>query len=977
MGLFKIGAEVCNNCIHWQCHAQRMFRGNPPTEVYTDSNQDKCGLTGRSTVSKETCNAFSHIGGVSKTFAFVEAPSAGEIYVQSLMDDLVRKRDELIRERDRKCKCAEQEEAEDSMSEEEMLSDPALKSYLERCGELGVANGRIKELLEEGLNPKYMCQFKSIEFMHLLDQARSGDPQSQYDFAKAFWEGSHGALDERSLLTMNKLKIPHDWCRKAAENGLVEAQYRMGHSGWDGEAKSIEWLKKAASQGHGKAKAEFEELAAEIAGNSKELLKKCITLLKNRKNDEEIEDAISYIRKASSVLDRSEKWKDSVPLHKLDEKFVDDFVEAIENIAELGIPELQNAIGKMFGAYSSFEYIVKKDDKRAVHWFECAAKAGCLDAMDNLGICFANGDGVIQSDEAAAAWYRKAAQGGLDWGQYHYACRLISGEGVEKDLNEARNWLRKAAEQGLKKAEDRLDILDDESDADNPSYALRAGWKFRNQRNYSAAVRYFMKAEKFGLPEAKYALGRCYYLGDGVDKNEATATIFFKEATKTWFADSDPKLAHENMYSDACDKLGDCFLAGNDAAKDVAEAIGYYKRAAHCSYAEASKELGYDFLKGCSGVSKDVAQAVYWLQHSTWSDDGSSWGGGKDSYTIEYLEEAKSAFESDGGKSEWIDLLEESADDFKLAYSGDADAQVRVGNRFFTGDGVDEKDLRASVYWWHRAAVGGHSMAQCKVGMAYYFGKGVEENEPEAFKWFEKAALQGDAEAMCRYAECFRYGNGTDMDFGKAIEWYRKSAEAGNALAQENLAMMYYKGLGAEKNLKEAFKWFKEAAGEDREKSQFWVGKFYAEGLGGVEKDLGKAVEWYEKAAEQDNTDAICALGWCYQLGNGVEQDFEKAVEWFRKGADNDCGVCMNNLARLIEEGKGIEQDYGEAIMLFKKAVENDCNRAKYHIGRFYENGLGVDTDVDTAKEWYRKAADNGDKDAKAALERLGCVAVQ
>lgn len=79
----------------------------------------------------------------------------------------------------------------------------------------------------------------------------------------------------------------------------------------------------------------------------------------------------------------------------------------------------------------------------------------------------------------------------------------------------------------------------------------------------------------------------------------------------------------------------------------------------------------------------------------------------------------------------------------------------------------------------------------------------------------------------------------------------------------------------------------------------------------------------------------------------------------------------MNNLALLIEGGNGAEQDSEMAFELFKKATENDCARANYHVGRFYENGLGCDKDIDKAKEWYKKAAEKGDKDAKAALERL------
>ena len=68
MGVYAIGSECCNNCVHWNCHSERKIRGNPPKEVYTDSNCDKCDLTGRSTLSKDSCGMFRHIGGITRTF---------------------------------------------------------------------------------------------------------------------------------------------------------------------------------------------------------------------------------------------------------------------------------------------------------------------------------------------------------------------------------------------------------------------------------------------------------------------------------------------------------------------------------------------------------------------------------------------------------------------------------------------------------------------------------------------------------------------------------------------------------------------------------------------------------------------------------------------------------------------------------------------------------------------------------------------
>ena len=68
MGLYPYGAQCCNNCWHWDCHTSRTTRGTPPKEIYTESNCDKCDLTGRNTLSKSCCVAFKHIYGATITF---------------------------------------------------------------------------------------------------------------------------------------------------------------------------------------------------------------------------------------------------------------------------------------------------------------------------------------------------------------------------------------------------------------------------------------------------------------------------------------------------------------------------------------------------------------------------------------------------------------------------------------------------------------------------------------------------------------------------------------------------------------------------------------------------------------------------------------------------------------------------------------------------------------------------------------------
>ena len=97
-----------------------------------------------------------------------------------------------------------------------------------------------------------------------------------------------------------------------------------------------------------------------------------------------------------------------------------------------------------------------------------------------------------------------------------------------------------------------------------------------------------------------------------------------------------------------------------------------------------------------------------------------------------------------------------------------------------------------------------------------------------------------------------------------------------------------------------------------------------------------KALKLFLFSAELDEKDAEDnRIGWLYYNGKGTAQDYKKAFEWWFKSAN-----------------KGYWAD-------------------QYNLGMCYENGYGCKKDTKKAKEWYRKAMEQGDKDAKAAYERL------
>ncbi|WP_296754552.1 tetratricopeptide repeat protein [Thiobacillus sp.] len=87
------------------------------------------------------------------------------------------------------------------------------------------------------------------------------------------------------------------------------------------------------------------------------------------------------------------------------------------------------------------------------------AEQGDAEAQLQLGLRYAEGDGVIQNDKEAAKWFAMAAQQGLAEAQYQYGLALLEGRGVVQDYRAAFSWLEKPAQRGYAKAQYSLGEL--------------------------------------------------------------------------------------------------------------------------------------------------------------------------------------------------------------------------------------------------------------------------------------------------------------------------------------------------------------------------------------------------------------------------------------------------------------------------------------------------------------------------------------
>ena len=87
------------------------------------------------------------------------------------------------------------------------------------------------------------------------------------------------------------------------------------------------------------------------------------------------------------------------------------------------------------------------------------AEQGDPEAQLQLGMRYAEGDGIIQNNTEAARWFAKAARQGLAEAQYQYGLALLHGRGVVQDYKAAFSWIEKPALRGYARAQYTLGEL--------------------------------------------------------------------------------------------------------------------------------------------------------------------------------------------------------------------------------------------------------------------------------------------------------------------------------------------------------------------------------------------------------------------------------------------------------------------------------------------------------------------------------------
>ena len=182
------------------------------------------------------------------------------------------------------------------------------------------------------------------------------------------------------------------------------------------------------------------------------------------------------------------------------------------------------------------------------------------------------------------------------------------------------------------------------------------------------------KKAKEGDAESQNNLGRCYYNGEGVARDEAKAVKWFRLAAKQGLA----KARHN---------LGVCYANGKGITRDEEEAMKWFRQSAEQGFAPAQFNLGVCYAKG-DGVKRNQKEAVEWCAKAAEQgfapaqyNLGRCYANGS-GVTQDYAEAVK-----------WFHLA---------AKQGNAAAQGNLGIAYHNGNGVPQSPWEA--YVWHSIA---------------------------------------------------------------------------------------------------------------------------------------------------------------------------------------------------------------------------------------------------------------------------------
>ncbi|MGJ8628453.1 MAG: SEL1-like repeat protein [Sulfitobacter sp.] len=410
-------------------------------------------------------------------------------------------------------------------------------------------------------------------------------------------------------------------------------------------------------------------------------------LLEGRGGDQDIDAAVEWLQKAvdqnhaeaAALLAKIylSEFDQDVELNT--QRSPERAADLLNLSATLGFAEGQYELARLYEAGLG----VPKDGTVAFRWLLAAANQQLPKAQFALARAYLRGVGTDQDTDQAIHWLTNAADNGHPLALLSLARAYEAGNGVEKSMPNALNYYQKAAEGGLPVAQRMLGVR-----------LLRGAQDVTP--NVNEGLRWLLSAAKTGDSQAMTALARAYVTGTGVEQSDAEAAVWFKRA-----AQYDNGLAKTSLAA--------MYEAGRGVDTDFEAALNLYQQAITIPDGNgAAARLGQLAANGALDGRFAPQRMTPWAMAAlrAGSTDAEVWLRGQADAGLRDAQSALASYYLANPETadQGADLL------LMAAEAGDAEAGMRLGRMYMTGDHV-ALDYVAAHQWFNIAATLGQSEA--------------------------------------------------------------------------------------------------------------------------------------------------------------------------------------------------------------------------------------------------------------------------
>tara|TARA_Y100000296_G_scaffold87152_1_gene130108 strand:+ start:438 stop:2093 length:1656 start_codon:yes stop_codon:yes gene_type:complete len=179
-------------------------------------------------------------------------------------------------------------------------------------------------------------------------------------------------------------------------------------------------------------------------------------------------------------------------------------------------------------------------------------------------------------------------------------------------------------------------------------------------------------------------------------------------------------------------------------------------------------------------TAQDIDQAIFWFKHAAQA--------GHVEAMYQY------GFYRSRNRIDVVDPLYAQQEGerflFRAGEEGNADALYEVGNLYYDGSNLHDKDLVQAREYYERAAELNHPGALGQLGYMYSYGVGCEANLSTAAHFILRSAEAGFPQGQYNAAQIYFSGKGVNQEVDKALEWLERSVAQDYRLAQLQLAQL-------------------------------------------------------------------------------------------------------------------------------------------------------------------------------------------